>query len=371
MVDALTVPPSSIPDDVCALLTLDQLPGVGPVTVRRLVDEFGTGERALRSPLKQFSVLAGSAAAAARGDPNIRRTVDRALAVAARLGIHVRSWGCPDSPSRLRQLADPPPVLFLSGRLELLTLPNTVTIVGARRATSRGRDVAHRLGVALARAHVPVASGLALGIDGAVHDGVLGAGGDAIAVLGTGPDVVYPRAHVRLFEQIRQAGLLISEFLPGTMAAPYHFPRRNRILAALSTATVVVEAGRKSGSLITVDHALDVGRDVWVVPGPIDSATCAGSNRLLLDGAYPLVDIGEFVATLTGRPVEMDTMTARPENSAPETRLLTALAEDTLQVDELASRVRMPISATLALLTTMELHGEVERMPGMRFRRAA
>jgi DNA processing protein len=371
VVDSLTGHGSSMPADAFELLMLDQLPGVGPVKVRKLVVYFGSAGRALSAPTSRFTKVAGAAAAAARVDAELRRRVEAALLRAERLGMHVVTWTSPEYPVALRHLSDPPPVLFMRGRMELLERVGTVTVVGARRATERARDVAERLGASLARSGVSVASGLALGVDGAVHGGVLRAGGDAIAVLGTGPDVVYPRSHRTLFRHILDQGLLVSEFLPGTGAAPYHFPRRNRILAALGSTVVVVEAGRRSGSLITVDHALDMGRDVWVVPGPIESSTCEGSNRLLGEGARPLLAIPDFVETVAGEASPRGGGESKLPTSGPEMRILAVLANDALLADELAARVGLPIATALALLTTMELHGEVERMPGMRFRRAA
>ena len=173
------------------------------------------------------------------------------------------------------------------------------------------------------------------------------------------------------FDAVLERGLLVSEFSPGQGAAPHHFPRRNRVLAALSPTTVVVEAGRRSGSLITVDHALDLGRDVWAVPGPIDSSNSLGSNRLLGEGARALVAIEDFVIEVCGSSGHRPTRPQAREHSEPAARVLAALADDTLFVDELATIAGLPAATALAILTTMELHGEVERMPGMRFRRAA
>jgi DNA processing protein len=191
-----------------------------------------------------------------------------------------------------------------------------------------------------------------------------------LQVLGKGPDFVYPRGHYKLFEQICDPGLLVSEFMPGTRAAPHHFPRRNRVLAVLTPTTVVVEAGRRSGSLITVDHALDLGREGWVVPGPIDTATCDRSNRLLVDGACPLTNIDEFVLEAVGG-VDTRAELSRGPGSGPEPLVWAALGEETFMVNELATRAGLPVPRALAALTTMELHGRVGRVAGMRFRRAA
>jgi DNA processing protein len=282
--------------------------------------------------------------------------------------MEIRTWASPDYPATLRQLHDPPPVLFLRGRPELLE-GRAVTVVGARHATARARDVAERLGQGLAEAAVCVVSGLALGVDGAAHRGALRGGGHTIAVLGRGADAPYPSTHRRLFRDILACGLVVSEFLPGTPPLPHHFPRRNRVLAALGQAVVVIEAGAKSGALITVDHALDLGIDVWAVPGPIDQAACTGSNGLLGDGARALVSVPDFLREITGEETRGPEPAAEP--SGPAGRLLERLGSETLNVDELAARAGVAVPAALALLTEMELRGWVRQLPGMRFRRAA
>ena len=371
------------------LLLLEQLPGVGPVTVRRLVDRFGTAAGALRASDGAVAKVAGWGAARARRDDALRRSVDEHFRAAERMGARVLCWSEDAYPGSLLQLADPPPVLFLLGRLELLDQGPRVALVGARRSTARARSISERLAAALGRAGVCVVSGLALGVDGSAHGGALRVGGDTMAVLGAGIDVPYPRFHRRLHEAIGRQGLLVSEFVPGTRAAPHHFPRRNRILAALSERVVVVEAGARSGALITVDHALDLGREVWAVPGPIDGTPCVGSNRLLVDGARPLVAMEEFVAGVAGSaqgpnggrrrgsggrdgsgPVD-GLVDASRESTPLETRVLMALGDGEVGIDELAACFDTPVGTILAVLTTLELHGEVERLVGMRFRRAA
>ena len=382
-----------IPEDAVELLVLDQLPGVGPVTVRRLVRAFGSPQAALIAPSDVFSRIAPGGAAVARSEKSRVAGATAQLEKAVGQGCTITTWRCPAYPPDLHQLADPPPLLFLQGRTSLLS-SRGVAVVGARHATQRARGTAERLGIALGRKGVPVVSGLALGVDGAVHVGALRVDGDTIAVLGSGTDVDYPRSHRRIQKSIRERGLLVSEFPPGTEAAPHHFPRRNRILAALASTVVVVEAAKKSGALITVDHALDLGREVWAVPGPIDSAPCVGSNRLLADGARPLVSISDFVSRIPasegneatgqrrldfGEGVEGDgadmAAASAPDHRADcdslDVQVLTALSDGPLQVDELAVRLGRPVGQILAQLTTLELFGEVERVPGMRFRRAA
>lgn len=367
MVDALS-PAGGGRGEARALLVLDQLPGVGLVMLRTLVRTFGTAEAALEAPGTRFREIAGEAAERARRDPAWSRLVDRGLAEAERLDMRLCTWSSPEYPPALLHLHDPPPVLFLRGRAELLRHAS-VTIVGARRATARAREVAERLGRVLSHAGACVVSGLALGVDAAAHRGALAGGGATVAVLGRGADAAYPPGHGRLFRQILQHGLVVSEFLPGTPALPHHFPRRNRILAALARALVVVEAGAKSGALITVDHALDLGVEVWAVPGPIEVDACLGSNRLLADGARPLVSVADFVREVTGQEAGVDRPGAAPRGPAGE--LLERMGGETLGVDELALRAGLRVSEALALLTELEIGGHVRQMPGMRFRRAA
>lgn len=360
-------------DELVALLVLDRLPRVGPRAVLRLVRHFGSARRALGAPRPAFEAVAGRAAAASRTDTAVRREVESLLRTAARAGVRVRSWNDPSYPARLKQLADPPPVLFSSGRDDLLDAGG-VAVVGARRASVRACDVAHRLGRALARVGTPVLSGLALGIDGAAHRGTLDGGGDTVAVLGSGIDVPYPRSHERLFAEVGDRGLLVSEFAPGTSATPWAFPRRNRIMAALADAVVVVAAGRRSGALITVDHALDLGRDVWAVPGPFDAAGHAGSNRLLADGAKALVSIEDFCEAYRRSDTRGGAEAARPSSRGAgprEVEVLALLADGALTLDEVVDGLSIDAGVALAVLTTLELHGEVVRLPGARYRCAA
>ncbi len=349
-----------------SLLVLDALPGVGPATVRALVEAAGSAERALASP-KILRALAGAAAAGASRDATILATVRGGLAEADRLGMATLILGEPAYPARLLHLADPPPVLFLRGRAELLAEPG-VAIVGSRRSTARARDAARRIAAAVARVGVPVVSGMALGVDGAAHMGALDVNGPTLAVLGTGADRVYPPSHRALFRRLVEDGLVVSEFRPGTPALPHHFPRRNRILAALANIVVVVEAAARSGALITVEHALDLGIEVWAVPGPFDEPFCAGSNALLGDGARPLVTVNGFVRMALG--VEPGQPEIPTTLTGEEVRLLEILAREARTADEIARSLDMKAGQVLALLSSMELRGHVGRTAGMRFRRA-
>jgi len=370
-------PTSGELDEVRAFLSLKEVAGLGDRGIRRLVDEFGSGAEALKA------VRRG-------GWPRIRKTQGTSGRRPARGkdsgGPSARPWNpadfriipmtSPSYPSILTDLTDPPPLLFLDGREELLHRP-AVAVVGARKATELGRRVAGSLGRALGRAGVTVVSGLALGIDGAAHAGALDVGGDTVGVLGSGIQVVYPPSHRSLFRDIRRRGLLVSEFLPHETPLPHHFPRRNRIIAALVRAVVVVEAGRKSGALITVDHALDLGRDVLAVPGSVESPLAVGTNGLLRDGARALPDpesvLKELEEIFPDLPRGEDAVgaTSRREDSVPpELRtLLGTLALEPRSVDEVASASALSSGEALAGLLALELGGWALQCPGMRFQR--
>ena len=209
------------------------------------------------------------------------------------LGLELIDWNDPRYPSALRDLPGPPAVLYKRGAGEW-TLPHAVTVVGARRCSGVGRRFAHEIGEGLAARGATVISGLAIGIDQAVHEGVLAGGGTGVGILSCGLEQVYPPGAEELATSLMKQGSLLSEMPIGTPPLRRHFPRRNRILAALGRAVIVVEADQRSGSLITVHRALDLGREVWAVPGDVDKPSSRGSNELLRDGATPLIDLSDL-----------------------------------------------------------------------------
>ncbi|MFN2565035.1 MAG: DNA-processing protein DprA [Gemmatimonadaceae bacterium] len=260
-------------------------------------------------------------------------------------------------PSALHDLPDAPADLWTLGRLELTAVRPVVAIVGTRDATPYGERVARELTRALVRAGACVVSGLARGIDATAHRTTLGEGGSTIAVLGTGIDVPYPVGHRALQGVIAERGLLLSEFPPGTRATRGCFPRRNRIIAALATVTIVVEAGVHSGALITAGRALNLGRTVAAVPGPIDVPQCEGSNHLLRDGAVVIADVADAL-TLVGLtpPVRSPRVFRDPDAAA----VWAALAAGPLDSDSLCARSGLPAHRCLAAVTELELEGAIE-----------
>jgi DNA processing protein len=294
-----------------------------------------------------FSAEVSGAAYASADDAIVR-------ADAAGLSLVVR--GGAEYPSPLHELHDPPAVLWSRGDTRMLT-PPVVAIVGTRRATSYGLRVAREIGMALARAGACIVSGMALGIDACVHRAALDAGGRTAAVLGTGADVVYPRANTALYREIVERGLVLSELEPGARSDAGSFPRRNRIIAALAQLTIVVEAPVKSGALITSRVALDLGRDVAAIPGPIDSPQCQGSNELLRDGAHVITSVEDALA-LVGLQAPVR---ASPElRSTDETAVWEALDVPAASLDELCARTRLPVSSCLAAVTSLEMRGAIE-----------
>jgi DNA processing protein len=259
-------------------------------------------------------------------------------------------------PRLLSAIHDPPAGLFLrgSGSLELLQRP-CVAVVGARACSAYGARVARRLGRELAQSGAVVVSGLARGVDGEAHRGALEGGGPTVAVLGCGIDRDYPQAHARLAARICEQGLLVSEYEPGVPPAPWRFPARNRIVAGLCAATVVVEARARSGALITADFALEQGRDVWAVPGEITSALSHGTNHLLRLGAAPLLEVEELVEALGLAPAPAP---ATPHLSGSAALVHEALSRAPASLDELARSCGLAADALAAAVVELELAGE-------------
>lgn len=279
----------------------------------------------------------------------------------------------PAYPPPLLHSADPPLMLYVQGDLALLQAPS-IAIVGSRQCTAQGRDNAQRFATVLAEAGWCVVSGLALGIDAAAHRGaLLAAGGRTLAVLGTGPDRLYPSQHAELARQIAERGALVSEYAPGTPALRENFPQRNRIIAGVTRGTLVVEAALKSGSLITARLASEAGREVYALPGSIHAEQSRGCHALIRQGALLvetpqdiLDDLGATSATLAAAPAAATTPApAQPSNDP----LLSALGTDPLSLDELGARTGWGSAELAARLLELELDGQVARLPGGLYQR--
>lgn len=272
-----------------------------------------------------------------------------------------------DYPALLREIDDPPPALWLDGDQGQETLQRMmVAIVGSRKASQYGRHRALDFATELARQNIVVNSGLALGIDAAAHEGALAADGLTCAVLGTGCDVIYPKRHWRLADRIRENGLIVSEFPPGTKAFPSHFPRRNRIITGLSQAVVVVEAGLRSGSLVSARIALSQGREVMSVPGPVTHMNAKGCHQLIRDGAA-LVETGEDVLRELGLFSDARLQCgAYPGDLMPsEQALLSVLRENPASVDQLVYTLGHPVDEITVNLVSLEVLGLIYSEAGV------
>jgi DNA processing protein len=313
----------------------------------------------------------GGAVALAHELEELDVTVLRDAVAAAALEAVCRHDGA--YPDRLRELADAPAVLFCAGGVERLSAmaggelddgPRAVAVVGTRRASMDGLEVARALGRGLAAAGVTVVSGMAMGIDSAAHAGALEAGGRTVAILGCGADVPYPRNKARLYGEIVSAGCVVSELPPGFTPLRWCFPARNRIIAGLAQMTIVVEAARRSGSLITAEIAMDLGREIGAVPGAVTAWRAAGTNDLLRDGATLIRDARDALDSAIG---------VHAGERAPARHLepgLRRLFDDVASGrDTLAALVRSPqeAGATLSALTELELLGHLRRAPGGRY----
>ncbi len=346
------------PDDRRAALALSLAPGVGPVRWRALLARHaGRSNDALHDAVRDAAARSATLDAA-----------DRALDRAAAHGLALAMPGESAYPPPLLDLPDPPPALWSLGDPAAPTNAPAVAVVGTRAPSAYGTRCARALAAALARAGAVVVSGMARGIDAEAHLAALDAGGRSVAVLGTGADVPYPRRHRPLYARLAGNGGVVAEAPPGSPPAAGAFPRRNRIIAALARLTVVVEAGARSGALITAGCAADLGRPVTAVPGPIDHPAAAGTNALLRDGAHVLTDVAD-VLTLAGflEPLPTAAANAPPSLAAPppglgadERALWLALAHPAPAADVLVERTGLPVSRCVAALTTLELAGLVE-----------
>jgi DNA processing protein len=268
-------------------------------------------------------------------------------------------------PAGISDLAEPPDLLWISG--EIAPRRPAVAVVGSRNATVVGKQIAQTIGRELAHAGMQVISGFARGIDAAAHLGALEGGGSTIAVLGTGIDVSYPYQHAQLRKQVMGAGSLLTEYPPGTLAAPFQFPRRNRLIAAMADAVVVVEARMRSGALSTARWAADLGRDVLAVPGSIRSPVSLGTNLLIKDGARPYLSIRDLLEVVYGvsAAAEAEADPARPAGTTgPGARVLEALTPDGVHPDDVARALGVSFAELAVELTALELAGYLITLPG-------
>ncbi len=350
-------------------LRLQLTPNLGRVGLISLIKHFDTPQNALAAASTGWPKLPGLRHGLAGMVPETEApTVQKAWQSLSQMnGWLITLWDA-DYPQQLRQIPDPPALLYGCGHLS--EMPH-LAIVGARYPTNVGRVFTEQLAKQLAEAGVAISSGLARGIDAAAHRGALNGGGRTVAVLGCGIDRVYPAENRSLYEEIIEKGLLLSEYAPGTDPLPGHFPGRNRIISGLSSATLVVEASCNSGSLITAEFALDQGRDVMAVPGGIDRKTSYGPNLLIKQGAQPITDAAEVLEVLglakagRERPVSCEKTDYNLSDSARN--VLCKLDLTPRHSDELVGESGLTPMELSAILLQLELQDYAEKLPGGRY----
>jgi DNA processing protein len=368
-------------------LTLYLTPGLGAAGCKKLVDYFGSPASVLtasRQALLAAPWRPNKKVCEALGRQEFRLAATEELARTARAGITLLCWHDADFPRWLLNIPDPPILLYVKGRTEVLSKAG-VSVVGSRAASSYGLKMAEELAGQLARRGLTVISGLAMGIDAAAHRGALAAGGQTIGVLGCGLDVIYPEQNRKLFELIPENGAIVSEYPLGTGPDGFRFPARNRIISGLGLGVVVVEATQRSGSLITAELALDQGRDVFAVPGRADSVKSTGTHRLLQAGAKLVLDVNDITSELlladqsagkkaaaasdkiAGAASDKIAGAARAELNAEEKKIIDLLEVYPKTVDDVIVGSKLPVERVNELLLILEFKGLCEVLPGRQY----
>ncbi len=360
------------PDELAAWLRILETPKVGRESARRLLSAFGSPQAVVGASLQaKCGVVSNAIAQALSSEPKhlpalITATQQWLHASTPEAPRHIIALGDARYPSRLLEAADPPLLLYTQGQTEWLQAPS-IAIVGSRNPTPQGIENARQFASHLSQAGLTVVSGLALGIDGAAHEGALPQAGRTIAVVGTGLDRVYPKNHLKLAHRIANLGLIVSEYPIGTPPMPHHFPQRNRIIAGLSMGLVVVEAALQSGSLISARLALESNRDVFAIPGSIHSPQARGCHALIKQGAK-LVDAAQDILEELHWSASATPSTPDPKPITSDS-LLTALAFDPVNLDALQERTGWTAAQLNTRLLELELQGDVARLPGQLFQR--
>jgi DNA processing protein len=365
-------------------LALHLVPGLGPVTCNKLVSHFGTPEKVLsasRSDLVNVASLRKESLAAlnGKGRLHLEDLANEEINRAAEKNISIIPCDDPLYPAFLKNIHDPPIVLYVFGAPEVLS-SRSLGIVGSRSATHYGKSVAGQMANSLCSQGFTIVSGLALGIDTAAHNGALAAEGKTIAVLGCGLDIVYPSSNYKLYQHIASAGAVVSEYPLGTKPDNFRFPARNRIISGLSLGVVVVEAANRSGSLITARHALEQGREVFAVPGRIDSVKSAGTHSLLQQGAKLVHSINDIVEEFPASAFQQNVEDPGSEEeeqyfsenlSQEEAELFGFIEVYPRAFDEIVKDSGFTAQQTNELLLLLELKGKVQVLPGKSYQRIA
>ena len=355
-------------------LILSLCPGLSTASALQLIDKFGSAAaitRASGSDLRTSGLQDDVARFLINPDST---RLHEATSWLEAEGRHLLCLDDTGYPPLLLESGEAPLCLYVDGDPESLLLPQ-LAIVGSRNATPGGRETAHNFASHLARSGLTVTSGLAMGIDSEAHQGALAGSGTTIAVLGTGPDQIYPQSNTRLAKDIRQQGALVSEFPPGTPPRPNQFPRRNRIISGLSLGVLVVEAGLRSGSLITARYSGNYGREIFAVPGSIHNPLSKGCHKLIKQGAKLVetaadivTELGSLAGALESFPDCVATQTSSPSHTDPDYgKLLETMGFDPISINQLVGRSGLTAEQLSSMLLILELEGRVNTLPGGRF----
>ncbi len=362
-------------DDIFYWLALNLIPGVGSIIFKRLLDRFNTPEAVFSAPIKELLKIEGLGEKIAneiKKGPD-QKKIEKELKIIRELGIKIIKIKDDYYPNRLKDIYDPPPLLFVRGEIKKED-ELAVAIVGSRKTSPYGREVTEKLSSELAKNGVTIISGMARGIDTVAHKGAISVGGRTIAVLGCGVDVIYPPENHNLFYQIIEHGAVVSEFPLGSLPEGGHFPRRNRIISGLSIGVVVVQASSESGSLITARFALEQGREVFAVPGNIGAEGSRGTNKLIKEGAK-LVESSEDILEdilpqwRKGGLIPEKRETLEDGLREEEKIVYEVLGETPVHIDTIIRETRFDPGKVSSILLNLELKGIILQWPGKCFTR--
>lgn len=365
-------------ETVLPWLRLRSVPGIGNLIFRRLIQRIGDPMTVFNTATDDLLAVEGITprlVSAMRQHTREDQFSERELDKAIRMGCHIITQTDHRYPALLLQIPDPPPYLYVYG--DTAAFPASVAMVGSRHATSYGLTTTRRLSGDLARQGITVVSGLARGIDTAAHEGALQGGGNTVAVLGSGLANIYPRENADLGHRIATQGAVVSEFPLDADPEPHHFPQRNRIISGMSLGTVVVEATRRSGSLITARMALEQNREIFAIPGSVNSFKSMGTHALIKEGAKLVTHVGDILEELPPLAIQQtepaDISPSRPPVAAAlsgdERIVFDALSPYPTHVDDLTRQVAIDAGRVAGILLTLELQGLVHQEPGKLFRR--
>jgi DNA processing protein len=359
-----------------AWIALNSIKGLGPVRIRQLIDRYAAPEAIFAESAANLARMAGISeeVVTQMRDPALFARADEQIVLAGRLGVRIVTIASADYPPLLREIFAPPPVVYVKGAMSTFGR-HAVAIVGTRHPSPYGQRAAAEMSAGLAKNGIAVISGLALGVDTISHQACLDNGQPTVAVLGCGLDTIYPPANKKLAERIEAQGALVSEFSLGTPPDAFNFPRRNRIISGLSAGVCVIEAGRKSGSLITANYAVQQGREVFSVPGSIFSEKSEGTFNLIKDGATPVRSARDIVAAIQvvthalGAPAQNSALTRMSLDllSAEEKAVLGELSGTPQRIDEIAGRAQTAVAELFGTLLNLELKGFISQVAGQQY----